>query len=152
MDIVEQMERNPKIYFWYVLKNVGKPGAMVNAQMAFDVKPTGTTAEGNQYLDRVIPETIRQLTVSDVEEYKIHRAARREAGYNYDDVLSFLSAKYPPPKIVSNADDPKFGLTGGGCVAGDGGAGAGDGGEPLPVIDVPAASLPGPRDDSGANP
>lgn len=133
-DLAEQMERNPKIFFWYVLNAVGKPGAMVNAQMAFDVAPTGKTGDGSVYLHQVIPETIRQLTVSDIEEYKIHRGLRKAAGYDYDDAINFFSAKYPPPKIVSNADDPKFRLDGGELDTGDAGASPATGDESQPVV------------------
>ncbi len=140
MDILEYMNGDPKIFFWYNLRQIRKPGAVVEAQIAFDVSPTGTTAEGGQFLHRVIPETIRQLTVSDIDEYKAHRAIRKEAGYDYASVIDFFRQKYPTPKIVSNADaDPiRIDEFPGDVAGGEGAAASGSSqSEPVGVLPAP---------------
>ena len=152
MDIIDQMGPDTKIYFWYILNAVRRPGHETEPQMAFDVAPTGKTGDGAQYLNQVIPETIRRLTVSDIDEYKIHRSLRKEAGYDFASALDFFRQKYPPPKIVSNADDPKLRLDGAGGYAGDDGESPGTGLESLPAVIMSAAPLPGDGNDGGANP
>lgn len=96
--VYEAMQsRERKTYFYYVRTMLG----VVHPQLVFDVPPSGKTSEGNAHLSPVIPGTLHVLTESDREEYKAHRAIRREAGYDYPSVLDFFRAKYPPPVVTS---------------------------------------------------